>query len=142
MAVTAGNLYQDLKSELEDFQKFLTDNQAAIIGAVKTIKSVLPQVGSVIVDLIGLLTKLHAEVDKLDVSAIGGDVLANISSLSKNATAVVTTAEALLPADKDAFDKVLLGLNFASDLPSLKTLKADILKLIDDVSAELTTINA
>ena len=142
MAVTAGNLYQDLESELQDFKKFLTDNQAAIQTAVKSIKLVVPRVGTLLSDLIDLMVKLRAEIDKIDVTSVAGTVLDTVSSLTKGATTVLTTAESLLSNEKDAIDKVLGAINVVSDLPSFNTLKKDIEDLIDAIVALLKTINS
>ena len=76
------------------------------------------------------------------MTSIAGTVLDTVSSLTKNATTVLTTAESLLPNEKDSIDKVLAAINVVSDLPSFNTLKKDIEDLIDAIIALLKAINS
>jgi hypothetical protein len=57
-------------------------------------------------------------------------------------TALLQTAESLLPQEKDAIDTVLGAANVVTGLPSLATIKQDILNLLDGVVADLNTINS
>ena len=64
------NLYADLKTALTDFKTFLDTNLTTIKPAISALKSIVPQVGDVIVKLIALMGKLKAEISSLNVPRV------------------------------------------------------------------------
>jgi len=134
------NLYADLKTALTDFKTFLDTNLTTIKPAISALKSIVPQVGDVIVKLIALMGKLKAEISSLNVNAIPG--LDKVAGFTASAKTLLTTAESLLPAEKSAIDDVLGAINVVGSLPSLGSVKQDILDLIDAIVADLNGLNA
>jgi hypothetical protein len=138
--MAAPNLYQDLKNALTDFKTFLHTNAATIKPAIQALKAIVPQVGDLVTKLIDLMNKLKTEIQNLNVANVPG-----LSQLSTFTTAVQTllqTSENLLPQDKVAIDDVLSVVSVVSGLPSLDTVKQDILALIDAIIGDLNSLNA
>lgn len=138
MATT--NLYQDLKNALTDFKTFLDKNVATIKPAIQALKSIVPQVGDLVTKLIDLMNKLKAEVQNLNVSNVPG--LSQLSTFTTAAQTLLQTAENLLPDQKSNIDDVLSVVSVISGLPSLDTVKQDILTLIDGIIGDLNSLNA
>jgi len=136
----ASNLYQDLKNALNDFKTFLDTNVATIKPAIQALKSVVPQVGDLVNQLVTLMNKLKTEVQNLNVSNVPG--LSQLSTFTTAAQTLLTTAENLLPNEKSDIDSVLSVVSVVQGLPSLDTVKQDILTLIDGVIADLNSLNA
>lgn len=134
------NLYQDLKKALADFKAFLVANVPTIKPAVQALKTIVPQIGTLITSLIDLMGKLKAEIQGLNVGAIPG--LDKVAQFTAAAKTLLTTAESLLPDQKPSIDTVLGAIDVVAGLPTLDTVKTDILGLIDDVVAQLNILNA
>ncbi len=138
--MAAANLYQDLKQALDDFKKFLTDNGPTIKPAVQALKAIVPQIGTLLASLIELMGKLKTEITSINVGAIPG--LDKIATFTAGAKTLLTTAEGLLPAEKPAIDQVLSAIDVVAGLPTLDTVKGDILSLIDAIVAQLNDLNS
>lgn len=139
----AENLYKDLQTALEDFNKFLRDNTGTIKPAIQALKAVIPQLGDLIDQLITLLGKLKTEIQNLDVGAGQvGDAIKQVSAFTTGVKTLLTTAENLLPQNKSDIDAVLSVVDVVSSLPSLNDVKDAILKAIDDVVAALTDLKS
>lgn len=134
------NLYQDLKDALQEFKTFLDTESAAIKPAIQALKSIIPQIGDLLDKLISLMGQLKTEITNLDVSAVPG--LSQVSTFTAGIKTLLTTAENLLPKQKTAIDEVLSVVNVVSSLPSLDTVKADILSLIDAIIADLNSLKS
>jgi len=132
------NLYADLKKALQDFKDFLHSNVTTIKPAIQALKSLIPQIGDLLDKLISLMGQLKTEITNLDVSNIPG--LSQVSAFTTGIKTLLTTAENLLPNQKPAIDDVLKVTDVVSGLPSLDTVKADILKLIDDIVTDLNSL--
>jgi hypothetical protein len=132
------NLYADLQKALKDFEDFLHNNVGTIKPAIQALKSLIPQIGDLLDKLISLMGQLKTEITNLDVSNIPG--LSQVSAFTAGIKTLLTTAENLLPNEKGAIDDVLSVVNVVSGLPSLDTVKADILKLIDDIVTDLNSL--
>lgn len=134
------NLYQDLKNALNDFKTFLDTNVPTIKPAVQALKSIVPQIGTLLTSLISLMGKLKTEIQGINVGSIPG--LSQIAAFTASAKTLLTTAEGLLPDDKPEIDQVLSAIDVVAGLPSLDTVKADILTLIDAIVAQLNNLNS
>jgi hypothetical protein len=134
------NLYQDLKNALNDFKTFLDTNVPTIKPAIQALKAIVPQIGTLLTSLIDLMGKLKTEIQSINVGAIPG--LDKVAAFTASAKTLLTTAEGLLPADKPAIDQVLSAIDVVAGLPTLDTVKADILTLIDAIVAQLNSLNA
>jgi phage-related protein len=138
--MAGANLYADLKAALTDFKSFLDANLSTIKPAISALKSIVPQVGEVITKLIDLMGKLKTEISGLNVNAIPG--LDKVAGFTASAKTLLTTAESLLPAEKSAIDDVLGAMNVVGSLPSLESVKKEILDLIDAIVGDLNGLNA
>jgi ABC-type transporter Mla subunit MlaD len=137
----AENLYKDLQTALQDFQKFLDDNTDKIVPAFQALKSVIPQLGDLVDKLITLLGKLKTEIQNLDVGAGQvGDAIKKVSEFTGGVKTLLTTAENLLPQDKADIDSVLSVVDVVSSLPSLNDVKDAILKAIDAIVVHLNKL--
>lgn len=138
--MAATNLFNDLKSALNDFKTFLDANIAAIKPVVVAVKAILPQLGDLLTKLIDLLGKLKTEIQNLNVGAIPG--LDKLSTFTAGVKTLLTTAESLLPQDKDSIDSVLGAVDVVGNLPSLDNVKGEILALLDNIIGQLNGLNA
>lgn len=134
------NLYADLKKALQDFKDFLDANVATIKPAITALKAIIPQISDLIDKLISLMGQLKTAIQNLNVGAIPG--LDKVSAFTTSAKTLLQTAENLLPDQKSAIDEVLGVVDVVSGLPSLDTLKADILNLIDAIVADLNQLKS
>jgi len=134
----AQNLYQDLKTALEELKKFLDTNTATIKPAIQQIAALVPEVTEVITKLISLLEQLKNEIQNLNVSAI--QHLDKVAQFTGNVKTVLQTSRSLLPAQAGAIDQVLNVVDVVGGLPSLDAVKADIIGLITSIIGNLNTL--
>jgi hypothetical protein len=137
---TGSNLYQDVKDALTQFKQFLDSSTAELKPAIAALKPIVPQIGDLLAKLIDLMGQLKTAISNLDVNNIPG--LAQVSQFTSGITSLLTTAEALLPQEKPAIDEVLGAANVITGLPSLSTIKQDILDLLDAIVGDLNALNA
>jgi phage-related protein len=133
------NLFDELKAALTTFKDFLHNNVATIKPAVQALKAVVPQISELLSKLIDLMGKLKTEINKLNPGAIPG--LGQVSQFTAGITTLLTTAKNLLPNEAGAIDEVLAVTSVVSSLPSLDAVKAEILALIDAITADLNQLN-
>jgi flagellin-like hook-associated protein FlgL len=136
--MATSNLYQDLKNALNDFKTFLDTNTDKIKQAIGPLKQLIPQIGDLISKLVDLMNKLKTEIQNLNVTNIPG--LSQFSAFATAAQTLLTTAESLLPDQKTAIDDVLSVVNVAAGLPSLDSVKQDIVNLIDGIITDLNKL--
>lgn len=134
------NLYQEVKDAMTTFKKFLDDNTATLKPAIAALKPIVPQIGDLLTKLINLMGQLKTAIANIDVTNIPG--LSQVSAFTASISTLLTTAEALLPQQKPAIDDVLSAANVVTSLPSLSTVKQDILNLIDGVISDLNALNS
>ena len=134
----ATNLYKDLENALNDFKTFLDANTATIAPAIKALESVVPQVSDLVSKLTDLMGKMKTEIQNLNVAGIPG--IDQVSKFTNAITTVLTTAKSLLPDQATAIQDVLDVTNVVTGLPTLDTVKADILNLIDAIVADLNKL--
>ncbi len=138
--MATSNLYQDLKNALTEFKTFLDTNTATIKPAIQALKSIVPQVGDLVTKLIDLMNSIKTEIQNLNVSNIPG--LSQLSAFTNAAKTLLQVAESLVPDKKTQIDDVLSVVNVVSGLPSLDTVKQDILTLIDGIIGDLNALNS
>ena len=107
---------------------------------MQALAALVPQVNTLIDELIGLLGDVKTEISNLDVSAIPG--LSEVSQFTTTVTAFLNTTKALLPDQAATIDEVLGAANVIGSLPSLDQVKAEILSLIDAIIANLGELKA
>ena len=136
----AENLYQQLKSVLQDFKNFLDANIATIKPAIQALRSIVPQITDLIDKLIDLMTKLQTEIQNLNVSTIPG--LSQAAAFTQQVKTFLQAAESLLPNETDSINQVLAAADVVGGLPSLDQVKGDILTLIGAIIADLNQLKS
>src|SRR5215210_2726149 len=96
------NLYEELKDVLQDFKDFLDTNVPTIRPAIQALRSIAPQVGDLLTQLIGLMTRLRTEINNLDVSGVPG--LAQASQFTTKVRDFLGAARNLLPDQAETID--------------------------------------
>lgn len=134
------NLYQDLKDALQQFKDFLDTNVPVIKPAIAALATAVPQVRELLDKLIALMGQLKTEIQNLNVGAIPG--LGQVAQFTEGVRTLLTTAQNLLPAQRPAIDEVLAVVSVVSGLPTLDTVKADIIALIDHITGKLNELKA
>lgn len=135
----ADNLFEDLKEVLQDFKDFLDDKVSVIKPAITALRSIIPdQIDDLLNTLIGLMNKVKAEVEKLDVSTIPG--LGDAAAFTQQVKNFVNSAKSLLPGSSNEFDAVLSVADVVSGLPSIDEVKGEIISLIDAIVGHLNTL--
>jgi hypothetical protein len=132
------NLYGDLKNALNDFKTFLDANTATIAPAIKALEAVVPQISDLVSKLIDLMGKMKTEIQNLNVAGIPG--IDQVSKFTNAITTVLTTAKSLLPDQATAIQDVLDVTSVVTGLPTLDTVKTDILNLIDAIVVDLNKL--
>jgi phage-related protein len=140
MATTPTTLFDDLKKALGDFKEFLHTNIGTIHQAVTALRSVIPKITDLLTQLIDLLGKIKAEVDKLASTPIPG--LDQVSTFTGSIKTLLQTAENLLPDEKSAIDDVLKVADVVTGLPSVAQIQKEIDDLIDAIIADLNTLKS
>jgi Mg2+ and Co2+ transporter CorA len=136
--MAATNLYGDLKNALNDFKTFLDANTARIAPAIKALEAVVPQISDLVSKLTDLMGKMKTEIQNLNVSGISG--IDQVSKFTDGITTVLTTAKSLLKDQATAIQDVLDVTNVVTGLPTIDTVKTDILNLIDGIVADLNQL--
>jgi len=132
------NLFEQLKEVLADFKSFLDDNVATIKPAIQAIASLVPQVTELIDLLTGLLGKLKTELQNLDVGAIPG--LGEVAEFTGKIPAFLDAAKKILPGEASSIDSIADVASVVTGLPSVDAVKAEILSLIDAITAHLNSL--
>ena len=132
------NLFEQLKAVLADFKSFLDDNVATIKPAIQAIASLIPQITELLDLLIDLLGKLKTELQNLDVGAIPG--LGEVAEFTGMIPAFLDAAKKILPAETSSIDSIADVASVVTGLPSVDEVKAELLSLIDAITAHLTSL--
>ncbi len=132
------NLFEQLKSVLQDFKDFLDTNVPTIKPAIQALASLIPQIVDLLDLLIGLMNDLKTEVQNLDVSAIPG--LDQVSEFTGQITTFLDTTKDLLPDQASTIEEIRSVANVVTGLPSLDEVKTEILALIDAITAHLNSL--
>ncbi len=132
------NLFEQLKTVLQDFKNFLDTNVPTIKPAIQALASLIPQIVDLLDLLIGLMNDLKTEVQNLDVSAIPG--LDQVSQFTGQITTFLDTTKDLLPDQASTIEEIRSVANVVTGLPSLDEIKAEILTLIDAITAHLNSL--
>ena len=141
--MAAQNLFEELKTVLNDFKSFLHDNDNVntIKTAVQALAALVPQINELITKLIDLMGKLKAEIQKLDISAV--PELAAASQFTTKVKAFLTAAKNLLPDEAATIDDVLGVADVVSGLSGLSDqVKGEILSLIDEIITDLNSLKS
>lgn len=132
------NLFEQLKSVLQDFKDFLDTNVPTIKPAIQALASLIPQIVDLLDLLIGLMNDLKTEVQNLDVSSIPG--LDQVSQFTGQITTFLDTTKDLLPDQAATIEEIRSVANVVTGLPSLDEVKTEILALIDAITAHLNSL--
>ena len=140
MATTPTTLFEDLKTALTDFKKFIDENFDTIKSAIIALRSIFSEVSDLLTMLVELLTKIKAEVDKLASTPIPG--MDKVTNFTNGVKTLLETAEKLLPDEKSAIDEVKRVADVVTSIPSLADIQAEIDGLIDYIIGRLNELNA
>jgi hypothetical protein len=132
------NLFEQLKTVLADFKTFLDDNVATIRPAIQAIAALVPQVTELIDLLTGLLAKLKTELENLDVGTIPG--LGEVAQFTAMIPTFLDAAKKLLPDEAASIDSIADVASVVTGLPSVDAVKAELITLIDAISAHLVSL--
>jgi hypothetical protein len=134
------SVYDDLKKALQDFKSFLNTNKQPIHDAIGPLKSLVPQIADLLTALIDLMGKLADKVNQLDVGNLPG--LAQVTQFTQDVQTLLQVVSTVLPDQSAAINDVVGKAKVVGGLPSLGTVKQDILGLINDVTGTLQFINS
>jgi ABC-type transporter Mla subunit MlaD len=134
------NLYQELKDALQQLKDFLDTNVATIKPAVQALGALIPQLNTLIDELVDLLGDVRTEINNLNVSGIPG--LDEVSEFTQNVTTFLNTAKALLPGQAQTVEDIIAAASVVGSLPTLDQVKAEIISLIDAIIVHLNSLKA
>ena len=140
MATTPGTLFDDLLQALTTFKQFLDSTKDTLKPAIVALKSVVPKVGDLLTQLIGLMDKLEIEIKKLAAGNLGTG-LETATKFTDAANALLDAAKNLLPNDAATIDQILAVVAVVKALPSLASVTDKIIPLIDAIKLDLTALN-
>lgn len=136
----AQNLYQELKTALQQLKDFLVANAAKIKPAVGPVNTATGgKLFELIDQLVKLLNELKTKINNLNVGSLPG--LTEVSNMVKAVKAVLDVSKNLLD-DDTTVDKALAIVNVVAGLPTLDSVKADIITLINDIIGQLNGLKS
>jgi len=139
--MAAQDLFKDLEDALTKFFDFLHPKIDDLKKVIVALKPLVPKIVDLLDQLISILGKLRAEIQKLDPGAI--PELKTAADFTNAVKVILEVSKPLLPeSDRDDVDKALEVVGVVSSLPSLGDVKAKLLKLIDDVVVDLNQLKA
>ena len=135
------NIYQELKDVLQEFKDFLDTNAPTIKPAIAPLNQILGgRVFELLDKLVDLLTRLKGEINNLNVGSVPG--LDQVSQFSNAVKTLLETSKNLLPNETETIDDILGVVQVVSGLPTLDTVKADIIGLLDAIIGHLNNLKA
>jgi len=135
------NLYQELKNVLQQFKTFLDEKTPIIKPAIGPLNTALGgRLFELLDKLISLMNSLKTEINNLNVGAVPG--LNEVSQFTTAVKTLLDTSKNLLPSEAGTIDDILSVVNVVSGLPTLDTVKADILGLINDIIGHLNNLKS
>ncbi len=132
------NLFEQLKEVLAEFKSFLDDNVATIKPAIQAIAALVPQITELIDLLVDLLAKLKTELQNLDVGAIPG--LGEVAEFTAMIPTFLEAAKKILPSEASSIDSIADVASVVTGLPSVDAVKAELISLIDAITAHLNSL--
>jgi ABC-type transporter Mla subunit MlaD len=139
--MAAPNLFEELKTVLNQFKEFLAANVDKIKPAVAPLDQLTGgRVTELINKLIDLMNKLKAEVDKLDPNLIPN--LGEVTQFTQSVKSLLETSKNLLPDEADTINDILGVADIVTSLPSVEQLKDEIKTLIDTIITHLNSLKA
>lgn len=136
----AVNLFQELKDALQDFKDFLHPKVALIKDAINALALMVPQINTLLDQLIGLLGDLKEEIEKLDPSVIPH--LEDVTTFTEKIKGTLLAAKNLLPEQAEAIDDVLGVTEVVTSLPSIDAVKQEIISLLDFLVTDLQSLKS
>ena len=137
------NTYQKLHDELNDLKTFLDDATPKIKPVMATLRNLVPQVDTLINDLIKLMGDIKAAIQKLKDAASNLPVLSQFTSFASKVTAFLTTVSSLLPDQTSEINAVMGIANGIGDVSQLgQQIFTDISNLIDGIVTDLQSLES
>lgn len=139
--MAAPNLFEELKSALQEFKDFLDANVNTIKPAVAPLDQLTGgRVSELITKLIGLMNDLKGEIDKLDPNLVPG--LDKVTTFTQSVTTLLQTSKSLLPDQASTIDDILGVAGIVTSLPSIDQLKTELKALIDAIVGHLNSLKS
>ena len=132
------NIFEELKTLLQEFKTFLDVNVPTIKPAIQTIAAMFSQIVDLIDKLIELMNKLKTEISNFDISNIPG--LAEATQFITMIKSFLESARTLLPDEAGTINDVLAVADVVGSLTGLDAVKDEILATIDAIVAHLNSL--
>jgi hypothetical protein len=138
--MAAPNVYQELKTVLQDLKTFLDQNVPIIKPAINALSSIVPQINDLINELVALLGKLKTEIQNLNVGAIPG--LDKVAGFTTAVKTLLETTKKLLPNEAGTIESVMAAADVVTGLPTVDQLKTELTTLIDAIVTHLNSLKS
>ena len=139
--MAAPNLFEEVKTALNDFKVFLDGNVSKIKPAVAPLNQLTGgRISELITKLVDLMNKLKAEIDKLNPNLVPG--LAEVTRFTQGIKTLLQTSKSLLPNETATIDDIIGVADIVTSLPSIDQLKTEIKGLIDAIVGHLNSLTA
>lgn len=136
----AVNVYDELKNALTQVKTILDEGADIVKPAVQALAAVVPQINELLDKVIDLLGRLKVEINKLDVSAIPVD---KVMPFLDGLKSLLDTSRNVLPADsKETIDTASDVITVIKSIPTPEQIKAEVVALLDAVTAHITALKA
>jgi hypothetical protein len=132
--------FKQLDTALGEFESFLDPKVATIKPTLQTLSKFLPQINTLIDSLIALMNSLKAEIQKINLGAIGGGAVQEVTDLSGHAGTFLTAAAPLVPQEAALIDKAQSALGVVGGLSNFGSLQTSILNHIDHLIGDLNQL--
>lgn len=143
MPADAGNLYEDLRTALQDFDTFVgtEPNRTALKNAYGALVQLFPQLGPAMTDLEALLGRIKDEIENFDLGSVPG--LTQVTTLAQSVNTLLGSAKALVPSEEEAIDDINEALSVVGGLSGVTTqVKTDIVGAINSILGHLAFIRS
>lgn len=138
-----GNLYEDLRTALQEFDAFVgtEPNKTALKNAYGALVQLFPQLGPAMTDLEALLGRVRDEIENFDLGAVPG--LTQVTTLAQGVSTLLDSAKALVPSEEAAIDDINDALSVVGGLSGVTDqVKADIVAAINSILGHLAFIRS
>ncbi|HEX8651031.1 MAG TPA: hypothetical protein VF708_09315 [Pyrinomonadaceae bacterium] len=135
------SLYQELQHALDDFKNFLNEHADDIQPVIGPLNQLLNnRVFELIDQLVELLTRLRAEIANLNINNLGP--LDQVTEFTASIKTLLETSKSLLPNEAGTINDILAAVDVVGGLPTINTVKDDILSAIDVIIERLNFLKS
>lgn len=134
------NVFEELNNALQEFKTFLDTNVTKIQPAIQLIAGLIPEINTMINQVIALLKELETEINKLDPSAIPG--LDEVTSMAERTTRTLAAARDIIPSQSGTIDEVTSIARKVGGLSALGDVKQEILDCLAAIITHFESLKA